>query len=759
MMKDRKSMAVRIFDLTLEIIYLITGEDYTVVKKSSGECVSGEWSRTPGAITEPPPHSLIHEQEILELTNRITELLTGEVPIRCQDVTVYFSMEEWEYLEGHKDLYKDVMIKDHQPLTSLGRRPDESSRRNTPERCPSPLYLQDCLEEKQNVLLDHQDAAVSWRLPRNPVNGLSQVNVSLEVFHDPPRMDEDKDLMVARILDLTLEIIYLITGEDYTVVKKSSGECVTPHVSGEWSRTPGAITEPPPHSLIHEQKILELTTRITELLTGEVPIRCQDVTVYFSMEEWEYLEGHKDLYKDVLMKDHQPLTSPDESSRRNPSERCPSPLYSQDSPQEKQNVPLDHQENYDGPTNGPEKPVSESVNGEDCMRNSQENTLYDNQSQICKNSTENGLLKMFACSECGKNFTKKGNLSRHEGTHINERPFTCSECGKSFTQKTTLVAHQRIHTGEKPYPCSECGKCFTRKSYLVGHQKTHTGEKEASCLECGKFFTRRSYLVRHRRIHTGEKPNSCPKCGKCFSQKSSLLQHMLIHTKERPFSCSECGKCFRHKADVIKHLRIHTGQKPNFCSECGKCFSNKSSLVEHLRTHTGEKPYSCPECGKCVSHKPDLVKHLRIHTGEKPYSCTECGQCFSQKSSLLSHRRTHTGEKPYSCSECGKCFVQKSSLLSHLRTHTGKRLYSCTLCGKFYNHETSLLEHMKSHTGEKPNSCTECGKCFSHNSSLVEHLRIHTGERPFLCITCGKCFSHKSGLSKHQRIHTDEKPL
>ncbi|CAN2390676.1 hypothetical protein PRIEUP_LOCUS713, partial [Pristimantis euphronides] len=467
----------------------------------------------------------------------------------------------------------------------------------------------------------------------------------VHLINDPPIMDKDSNYITKRILNFTFEIVYLLTGEDYTVVKKTSGDCATPnshlHESGGWSSSQSPITQPPPHLPIQEQKILDLTNKIIELLTGEVPIRCQDVAVYFSMEEWEYLRGHKNLDKDVLTEKYQPLIS--------------------------QDILCDPGENSEG--NFQLSP-NYKVEDEDIMYCSSGENLITHHTHPGLYSTDE---TPYSCSECGKCFADESDFIIHKRSHTGEK-FPCSEGENSFiTEEGKLKGNPRINTEEKTFSNSEWGKCFMLKSDLVKYQLIRIGEKTHSCSRCGKGFARRSHLAAHERIHTGEKPFPCSECGKCFNLKSYLVKHLRSHTGEKPFSCLQCGKCFTQKSDVSKHQRIHTGEKPFLCSECGKRFKCKSDLVKHAKTHTGEKPFPCSECGKCFKHKSDLVKHQRIHTGEKPYSCSECGKCFTAQSTLVTHHRIHTGEKPYSCTECGRCFTTNTQCRDHQRRHTGKK--------------------------------------------------------------------------------------
>ncbi|XP_063805669.1 gastrula zinc finger protein XlCGF26.1-like [Pseudophryne corroboree] len=611
-------------------------------------------------------------------------------------------------------------------------------------------------------------------------------------------MDKDTGHVTEQIFSLTLEIIFLLTGEDYTVVKKTSRDCVTPRshprVSGGLSRTQSLIPVPPPHSLIHErhndQKILEITNKIIQLLTGEVPIRCEDVTVYFSMEEWEYIEEHRGLYKDVMMENHRPLTSLDGASNRNTPERCPRPLYSQDHTEENHSVPqerrgedhidvkvedikVEEQTHVMGDQQCKEEEIPTDISTDGCItwnilaenlllspdcKTEDGNVTGDSPGEDPMTPTIHPLRHSVAISSCLTN--------RQECFPDDSDTGTCSTplrrdqlspdsiCRAWFAQDATLFACPPAHTIKKSFPCSECEKCFTHKSALVTHQKVHTGEKPFTCPECGKCFTQKSALVTHQKFHMGERPFPCSDCGKCFTQKSDLFKHERIHTGERPFPCSECGKGFTQKSDLFKHQRTHTGEKPFSCPECGKFFTHKSVLFNHQRTHTSEKPFTCAECGKCFTRKANFVEHQRAHKGEKPFLCSECGKCFTRQVSLIEHQRVHTGQKAFLCSECGRCFTEISALAVHQRSHTCKRPYPCSECGNCFADKSVLVTHQRIHTGEKPFPCPDCGKKFRQRSVLVRHRRIHTGEKPFPCSECGKCFRQKPHLVKHYVIHS-----
>ncbi|XP_073403969.1 uncharacterized protein [Dendrobates tinctorius] len=584
---------------------------------------------------------------------------------------------------------------------------------------------------------------------------------------DSSKMDIDRDKMGEKILHLTLEILFRLTGEDYTVVKKISSERCQAPVSEGWGSPRSPITGPPPRPLIYEeindQKILELTYKMIELLTGEVPIRCQDVTVHFSMEEWEYLEGHKDLYKDVMMEIPTSLISPVPCSKRTTPERCARPLLPQDCKQEDPNVPQDHQNPL----------VWQTAVASFWL------TLVAAvpPSLMWEQSIYSPLFLRFLLQDHHYPYILEDRTPDHaqpelrgyfaEGIPRAYNPHTCTLLGQGedLTHINTTETYVRgdewckeeIPTYDYPDDCTRISQRQVTSAVFQSDDLDTTQditEVNPTTPDISSSFHSKDLSSEpFKQVQTSDSLQTITK----NKSKKRDIKNQIGFTAKNPFSRSQYGKSFPFKMAFIRHQKLHA-QEREFCfSEIGKYFSQKSELIKYDRVHTGEKPYSCSDCGKCFVDETNLVKHQKFHTGEKPYLCSECGKCYADRSNLVIHQRTHTGEKPYSCLECGKHFNQKSHLVSHQRIHTGEKPFSCLQCGKCWAHKSSLVAHQRTHAGEKSFSCAVCGKCCTDNSDLVAHHRIHTGEKPYACPECGKCFVHKSSVLRHQKIHKGEK--
>ncbi|KAM4033959.1 uncharacterized protein ACNLHF_020685 isoform 2-T2 [Anomaloglossus baeobatrachus] len=345
-------------------------------------------------------------------------------------------------------------------------------------------------------------------------------------------------------------------------------------------------------------------------------------------------EGLLDIKIEVIDKETEMYIRADQQNRtckKNPSERCSSPLYSQVFLHRNDRVLQDQQ-------------------GEDLtnikleVKVEEEETYVTGDQQYKEEDISIDIDKDNSSKNSDGHFTLSPNCKVEDSVTIQHAE------GENLITPNVHLGFQRIDLPSNT-PYNE--ECSTDQLQTVTPRNDNSGKKIFQCDECGEQFTKNGSLFIHKRIHTGEKPYFCSDCGKCFHRKSLLSRHKTIHTLEKPFSCSECGKRFITRTNLVVHLRIHTGEKPYTCSECGKCFTQKPSLVEHQRIHTGEKPYSCAECGKCFTQKSSLVKHERHHSGEKQYLCFECGKCFVKRSGLVEHQKTHTGEKRFSCSECG----------------------------------------------------------------------------------------------------------
>ncbi|XP_068112114.1 oocyte zinc finger protein XlCOF7.2-like [Hyperolius riggenbachi] len=448
------------------------------------------------------------------------------------------------------------------------------------------------------------------------------------------RTEKDQSHVTEKILQLTLEIIYLLTGKHYGPLNDSSQKEHL-HVPDQ-SKSQSPIMEPSLPSLIanekNDMKILGATNKITELLMGEVPIRCQDVAVYFSMEEWEYIVGHNGHYKEVMMGNQLPVTLLDGSSNSNPPVGCTGSLHTEDSTEKEHNISSDFNDEdifiikvEDDDERAYGKGVQESKHEELPVQATKQESEEDGSHFQC--TSEN--IPIICLDEDAEdddltNSSEENFISPNlqHGHHEPDLSLDPSTHKRHF--------HNYAHSSEEN---------FISPNPHHGH---HEPDLSLDPPTCKKHFHNYAHPITNYRSQREGDMSLHSDCNEHVIQNDNVSLHQRTQINSKRFQCNECGKCFTQTSHLVTHQRIHTGEKPHSCPVCGKCFNDKSYLVTHKKIHTGEKPYSCPDCGKSFAKRSNLVRHQRIHTGEKPYSCTQCGKCFTWKPSLLYHQMKHS---------------------------------------------------------------------------------------------------------------------
>ncbi|XP_077107048.1 uncharacterized protein LOC143764874 [Ranitomeya variabilis] len=573
-------------------------------------------------------------------------------------------------------------------------------------------------------------------------------------------MDKNRNRITEQILNLTLEIIYLLTGEDYAPVNHAALRVTRSSVSPKCGRSGRSLTMNNPSSQPQEtkndEKILNLTNKIIELLTREVPIRYEDIMVCFSMEEWQYVEEHKDIYKYVLMNNQERDSSKDLFKEE---------TKLQDDPGLSSVACIN--------TNASDKEVKADRKTSKWRKSQKRRVRY-----FSKRKTKTDALKDISKDEKPPEVSAiKSQFSTNEDENLrSDATNTLSSCLsneiKPINVNYSPNAHpQGKHLAAQARELLTCPEEISTGDY-VDVKPSHP--EVASCIGetsmdtfTGTSCAQAKYLL--TQIKEEIVPTETDSYGPTQYQSTHDQEESWQKVNDTGANIYAVGPPQYTPADIKKEPVLC--EEENYLNSCIYSppnhmqiqYTPKQVKEEPISQEQGYELYIPTDCAQILhtSTPGQAMKRMKdVTKASKRCSVTKYRDWNKapEKAPYVNHRTTQAEvDGMYICSTCEKSFTSHFGLIKHQAMHNGSKV-SCPQCGKLFFYKSSLVIHQRIHTGEKLFVCPVCNKCFTNNSNLVVHQRIHTGEKPFVCSECGKRFGHKGHLNRHLRTHETEKP-
>ncbi|KYB28406.1 zinc finger protein ZFP2 [Tribolium castaneum] len=440
---------------------------------------------------------------------------------------------------------------------------------------------------------------------------------------------------------------------------------------------------------------------------------------------------------------------------------------------------------------------------------------------VHKNHKTNYLLSSFMCSDCGKQYKTKNELTNHINSKCGTvKQFKCKICGQELMSAGSLYNHMLRHNGVRSFMCRFCAKLFFTAGQLKVHERIHTQDKAYVCEVCNKGFCHRQSLITHSTIHTGIKPYQCENCGNSFSCVGNLIKHRKTHA-------DTCGLIpltthrVKHPSTKIK-VKINTPSNSRLKTNGQMDFEVqlevekelnilKSALCRNNKTEGKKEATNDEQCAKqnlidkiqeCIQRSDteeslsennsnenvekntalndtpkEVAQEITLSTGGGVKSTkrrhVERDRNYENEISKFTEQTNFDDEGFGDCKYCGKRYMNVRWLYKHVKEHennipigsdqSGIPLHKCSCCKmSFYTKEESLI-HQQTHHADIL-TCHECEKIFSNRDSLRSHQKVFhkgVGRKAYIyvCDKCGKQFKQKSYLKAHEERNCDKGPF